>query len=366
MTLSEKPASLVVENAQGTVVKTAFAYKVESNGLTSKKVDINPTSKVTGTATYAAEIDLLAYDEKQESYPIYIENGYVGYQIITLTNKYQIEKYGLSIADDHRTLKIANMPSDVTGITVNMNVLALGLNGSTAKKDVTVKIGQEVSASENLTPQSLTLNGEDQTIKWNISELGLSAIDLDKVLSGTVNVAVIRTYTNASDKDAYEIVYNATPVYYNAAGETTTYDKASHAWNKKEAVTFGITLNATTKADDLKEVTIGEHKYTPGAVAAPAEYNVSFTSMNAATVIYSAETTLTTSLPEVQDAYIKLAAGFVENGVLQVIGTPDVKTQKVTYSLNEPFVLKNVKIKNFVDMEYDENETSETDRKSVV
>ena len=363
--VSEKPASLVVENAKGTVVKTTFAYGVFSNKLTDKAVAINPVSVTTGSATYAAEIDLLAYDEKQKSYPIYIENGYVGYQIITLTNKYQIEKYGLSIADDNRTLKIANMPADVTGITVDLNVLALGLNGSTAKKDVTIKIGQEVSASANLSAKALTLNGQDQIIKWNISELGLSAVDLDKVLSGSVNVTVTREYTDASDNDAYEVVFysnaeNANQVvYYNAAGEVTKYNNSAHSWTNKDAATFGITLNASKNVTgNLAKVQIGEHQYVAGAVAAPAEYNVSLTSKEGTTVIYSAETTLTTSLPEVQTSFIKLADGFVENGVLQVIGT--VSDNNVTYDLNQPFVLKNVTIDGFVDMDFDENETSTT------
>ena len=73
----DKTASLVAENAKGTVVKTAFAYQISKKAWSSNNVDINPKNNedgeaiTTGVASYASEIDLLAYDETKKAYPIY-------------------------------------------------------------------------------------------------------------------------------------------------------------------------------------------------------------------------------------------------------------------------------------------------------
>ncbi len=54
------------------------------------------------------------------------------------------------------------------------------------------------------------------------------------------------------------------------------------------------------------------------------------------------------------DSYIRLAAGYVENGILQITGTPGATT--VTYDLNDALVLNGVKVIDFEDLDYDKEE----------
>ena len=345
-------ASLAVENAKGTVVKTAFAYKVIANDKSSANVSISST----GSTDYASEIDLLAYDEETSSYPVTITNEYGDYHIITLSNNYEVEKYGLSIAEDGRTLKIAKMPSDVTSITIHLNVIALGLNGSTANQDVTLTIGQEVAASGKLADKALTLDGKDQVLKWNITDLGLSAVELDKVLSGTVNMTATREYTNVTGDEVKAIAYNGKVTYYNATGDITAY-AGNGKWNNGAATTLGITINASSM--NVPSPVTG---YTPERWAAPAEYTLNLSSTSGTAVIYSAEATLTTSLPTISDSYIRLATGYTEGGVLQITGTtaPGTPAGTVTYDLNDALVLNGVTVLNFEDLDY--NKEDDTDK----
>ncbi|WP_455665716.1 PL29 family lyase N-terminal domain-containing protein [Phocaeicola sp.] len=345
--IKSESASLVVENAKGTVVKTAFAYKVSANDKSAGTYNVSVSS--TGSTSYASEIDLLAYDEETNSYPVTISNEYTGYHIITLSNSYEVEKYGLSIAEDGKTLKIANMPSDVTSITIHLNVVALGLNGSTANQNVTLTVGQEVAATGSLADKALTLDGKNQTIKWNIADLGLSAVELDKVLSGRVNMTATREYIDASTNEVKATAYNGTVTYYNAAGNATAY-KGNGNWSNGAATTLGITINAssTTLPDAVTDYPTQERW------AAPAEYTLKLSSTSGTAVVYSAEATLTTSLPTISDSYIRLAAGYTEGGILQITGTvtPGTPAGIVSYNLNDALVLNGVTVLDFEDMDY--------------
>ena len=355
----DKTASLVAENAKGTVVKTAFAYQISKKAWSSNNVDINPKNNedgeaiTTGVASYASEIDLLAYDETKKAYPIYLKYAYNNYFIITPANEYEIEKYGLSV--EGQTLKIANMPSDVNEIEVTLNVIALGLNGSATHKEVNLKIGQEVAATGNLKDQTVALTGEKQTIKWNITELGLSAVELDKVLSAGLNMSVTREYYDDNDQEVKAFTYNDKVKFYDASGNKTTYNSEDHKWNGKEGVTFGIEFNASSDKTD--------HNTPTGYVAeqwTAADYTVKLTSSTGTdpvVVIYSAEATLTTTLPSAMSEYIKLAPAFVENGILQVTGTSN--GTNVTYDLEEALVLKGVQVKEFIDLDYDKETISD-------
>ena len=351
--VTSSTSSLVAENAKGTVVKTAFAYQVKSNPLTSRNVEINPStdgdgnSITTAQASYAPEIDLFAYDETLKAYPIYLKYAYQGYFIIEPSNAYEKEKYGLSVEGE--TLKIANMPSDVTSIEVHLNVVALGLNGSATHKEVELTIGQEVAATGSLKDQTVALTGQAQTVKWNIADLGLSAVELDKVLAADLYMSVSREYFDDNDNEIKAYTYNNKVKYYDASGNQTTYDAINHKWNGKEGVTFGIEFNAATAAtsDVAPENGYSSEQWTG------ADYTVKLTSSTGtpATVIYSAEAMLTTTLPSAMSEYIKLAPAFVENGILQVTGK--VSNSKVNYDLKDALVLKNVKVKEIIDLDYD-------------
>lgn len=351
--VTSSTSSLVVENAKGTVVKTAFAYQVKSNPLTSKSVEINPftdegnNSITTAQASYAPEIDLFAYDETLKAYPIYLKYAYQGYFIIEPSNAYEKEKYGLSV--EGQTLKVANMPSDVTSIKVHLNVVALGLNGSATHKEVELQIGQEVAATGSLKDQTVALTGKDQTVKWNIADLGLSAVELDKVLTAGLKMSVSREYFDDNDNEIKAYTYNDAVTYYDASGNKTTYNATDHKWNGKEGVTFGIEFSAVNAAttEPTPEKDYVAEQWTG------ADYTVKLTSSTGspATVIYSAEAMLTTTLPSSMSEYIKLAPAFVENGILQVTGT--VRGSTVNYDLKDALVLKNVKVKEIIDLDYD-------------
>ena len=350
--ITREAVSLVVENELGKVSKTPFAYSVASESLSGKDVDI----QTWGNAKYASEIDLLAAYEDEygyDEYPVTITYGYNGYHIITLTNDYEVERYGLSIAEDGKTLKIANMPSDASSITVHLNVIALGLNGSTDMKDVTLTISQEIAAAGALADQNITFDGKDQKLTWKIADLGLSAVELDKVLGGYVNMTATREYYDNRDQEVKAIAYNGAVTFYNEKGSVTRYT-SDGTWSNGAAVTFGITINATSMS-----VPSATFDYpTAERWVAPTEYTITLTSTDGATIIYSAEATLTTALPEVTDSFIRLAAGYVENGVLQITG--DVSGNNVSYNLRDAFVLNGVNIIDFEDLDYDKEETDAT------
>ena len=349
--ITSEAVSLVVENELGKVSKTPFAYSVASESLSSKNVTI----QTWGNAKYASEIDLLAAYEDESGkkvYPVTIENGYNGYHIITLTNDYEVERYGLSIAEDGKTLKIANMPSDASSITVHLNVIALGLNGSTATQDVTLTISQEIAAAGALADQNITFDGKDQKLTWKIADLGLSAVELDKVLKGYVNMTATREYYNDRDQEVKAIAYNGAVTFYNEKGSVTRY-QSDGTWTNGAAVTFGITINATSMS--MPSATLDYP--TAERWVAPTEYTITLTSTEGATIIYSAEATLTTALPEVTDSFIRLAAGYVENGILQITG--EVLGTNVSYNLRDAFVLNGVNIIDFEDLDFDKEENDE-------
>ena len=67
-----------------------------------------------------------------------------------------IEQYGLSL--DGNVLTIANMPANVSGITVKLNVIALGLNGSAVDKDIDVTVNQDIQVAGGLEDKNVTLS----------------------------------------------------------------------------------------------------------------------------------------------------------------------------------------------------------------
>ena len=336
--------ALIVKNEKGVSSRTAFAYNVYAD--LEQELDIKGNQGWNDTeawafAPYASSVDLFdqfTYNNEEWDAPISLEGEFEGKYLVELTNALQIEKYGLSIAEDGRTLNIAEMPEDLTEIPVALKVSAVGLNGSTKTKNVHLRVAQTVAANAELEAKSIELNGKDQIVKWAISGLGMSAVELDKVLSEGLSAEASYEWTD-EDGSERSVTPATSVVFYNKEGETTNYE-GNGEWENGAATEFGFVVNAK---NDLGWI-------------APAEYTVKFIAQNENTssVIYSAETTLTTSLPEVTDAYIRLASAFVEEGVLQVTG--DVVGTKVQYNLTEAFVLKNVQISSVEDAEYDELE----------
>ena len=329
--------ALIATNAKGVSSRTAFVYRVYTS--TVGDVEIDGNSEV----PYAESIDLLAtyfVENQEQPAPISFKNEYEGKYLIELTNALQIEKYGLSIAEDGHTLNIAKMPADMTNINITLKVSVVGLNGSTAvQENKNLNIYQTVAANAELEAKSLELNGKDQIVKWAITDLGMTAVELDKVLSAGLSAEASYKWTDENDEEQ-SVSPRVSVVYYNKDGKTTRYN-GEGKWSNGAATEFGFVVNANNHA-----------------WMAPAEYTVKFKAQSGASVIYSAETTLTTSLPEVTDAYIRLTPAFVEEGVLQVTG--EVKNGKVYYDLEEAFILKNVNILSITDAEYDDTEEDES------
>ena len=330
--------ALIATNAKGISSRTAFVYSVRTSTVDNVEIWGN------GSVPYAESIDLFApyfVEGKECSAPIIFNNEYEGKYLIELTNALQIEKYGLSIAEDGHTLNIANMPADMTNINITLKVSVVGLNGSTAvKENKNLNIYQTVAANAELEAKSLELNGKDQIVKWAITDLGMTAVELDKVLSAGLSAEASYEWTDENDEEQ-SVSPRVSVVYYNKDGKTTRYN-GEGKWSNGAATEFGFVVNANNHA-----------------WMAPAEYTVKFKAQSGASVIYSAETTLTTSLPEVTDAYIRLTPAFVEEGVLQVTGKVN-EEGKVVYNLSDAFILKNVEILSITDAEYDETEEDKT------
>ena len=337
---SASQASLVVTNAKGVTAKTAFGYVVETTDAANVSVTGND-GLTAANVPYAETIDLFAnftYGNNAFNAPIQLNNEYEGYYLISLTNDYQVEKYGLSI--EGSVLKIEKMPADVTTLHISINVKAVGLNASTVNKDITLSVGQVVAADKELDAKSIEFNGKDQYIKWDIEALGLNLVELDEVLSAKPSVEVICFWTDEKTEKNYTLRPTVALTFYNKKGGVTKYEEDG-VWSNGEATQFGFKLNAKNDANWI----------------APMEYDVILKATKDNTVIYKAETTLTTSLPEITDSYIKLASAYVEEGVLQITG--EVKGGKVTYNLNDAFVYdsKIVTIDTIEDTEWDEDET---------
>ena len=331
--------ALIATNAKGVSSRTAFAYQVNTREVYDVDIWGN------GSVPYAESIDLLArymVDGKEMPAPVEFENEYEGKYLIELTNALQIEKYGLSIAEDGHTLNIAKMPADMTNIDITLKVSVVGLNGKTdIEENKNLNIYQTVAANAELEAKSLELNGKDQIVKWAITDLGMTAVELDKVLSAGLSAEASYEWTDENDEEQ-SVSPAVSVVYYNKDGKTTSY-KNEGKWENGAATEFGFVVNATNNDQWI----------------APAEYTVKFKAQSGASVIYSAETTLTTSLPAVTDAYIRLTPAFVEEGVLQVTGKVN-EEGKVEYNLIDAFILKNVKILSITDAEYDETEEDKT------
>ena len=319
-------ASLLVENAKGTVVRTAFAYQVASKDI-SGDVSITPASPA--SAKYAATIDVFEKPSATESAMFALANQYDGYFVLEATNAVQVEKYGLSI--EGSKLTIAKMPSSDLSIPVTLKLTALGLNGSVLSKEETFTISQGVEATGELADKSVTLAAKpaDAALRWNIADLGLSAVQLDNFLnSNGANVKLTATRYDA-EADAKYVAYNQAVTFYNAKGKETTYISDDSKWDNGDAVTFGFNLDATAESATLTGYTA--EKFLP------KEYVLTLTSTNGNTVIFSAEATLTVSNPTTA---IKLNPAFVENGILQITGGKSIATDsEVNYTLTDGIIV---------------------------
>ena len=304
-----KNAALVVENANGKVVKTPFSYTIgEVNDLTNRPIKIIPGNT---PVEYASEIDLFAAPVG-ESAPISLENEFNGKYIITLPNQLQVEKYGLSIVDGHK-LVIAN-PGSETNIKVTVHIVALGLNGSVAHDDIDVTIENSIPAVGQLQSKDIILSTkalytgaeEGQYVTWNFDELKLSTATQKQTFISAAN-KVIKVY----DKDD-EVIKTYPVSVLNAANELANYS---------DAQTLRIALMS-------KDLIPGDYKVVLEA---------SNTDANGKTImVYKTETTMKVSNPAAEDIF-KLASGYVKDGVMQAVGNSD--GSNITFDIQQGIVV---------------------------
>ena len=364
-----KDASLSVTNAKGTLVKTAFAYEVKCDEVTDP-VSVTNTNTA---ADYAASIDVFTA-QKEGVNPIFtVANDYAGKFVLELTNNLQVEKYQLSV--DESKIVIGNMPANETSIKIDVKVTVLGLNGSVASTTATITVSQGVDASDSLKPQAITLSKDPVKVRWNMDELGMSAVQLDQLMSGNVEFFIGRT---AEDEEADDFYYafNGAVKFYNDKNAEVGYSNGkwyvintttgSLTSTESSAVTFGLDVDADAAKPTGGDVTHNGETYV-SEMWMPKEYTVTMTSKDGTSVIFSAETTLTISNPaeSATATYIKMVPAFVENNVFQITGKYNDASGKVIYSLKESLILgENATLKGFVDLDafnYIENGGDETD-----
>jgi len=316
---SRSATALVVENANGKVVKTPFAYTIKNADLSNKDVTIT-INQYTAKPELASEIDLFAAveDDNTNTIPVVLTNDFEGKYIIELTEQTDVEKYGLSIVDGHK-LVIAN-PGSATVIPVKIKVTALGLNGSTASETGTINVSQVMASTGKLSEKDITLSTKavsssdsriGQIIKWNIEELGFTtATQLDNFIKARKSI----TLTTKEDKDNDD------------KGDTFTIPVSDIA-----------VVDANGNATDYKNADAIQF-VLPSKSVYPSEYELVLEAKNGTNSIYKTETKLTVSNPKVEDLFA-LATAYTEDGkTLQVVGK--VNGTQVSYGINEGVVRK--------------------------
>ena len=313
-----KNVALVVENANGKVVKTPFVYTIKNDDeIGDVKINFNPVE-----AELDGEVDLLApVDDIDKKAPISFTDDFKGKYIITLADQLQVEKYGLSIVDGHK-LAVKN-PGNETTISIKLNVKVLGLNGSVDEKTGSVTIKQSIASIGQLSAKDITLSTKSnkvnnvdvvgQYIEWNIEELGFTTA----------------TQLNAFMQASKEIkLYDGDEVI--DANMTQGYSVQVLDADKKVTSDY-------TKADVFRF-------YLPSRDVLPQNYKVVLEAkqMNGNqvtnTVIYKTETDIDVENPKETDLFALASAYTTEDGILQVVGT--LSGNNIIYNITDGIVLK--------------------------
>ena len=299
-------AALVVENANGKVVKTPFAYSIYSDDITSTDL---PEVWGSFEAELSSEIDLLSSVDGDVA-PIYFRNEYKGKYIITLTDQLDVEKYGLEIVDGHK-LVIKN-PGNNTTIPVKLNIVVLGLNGKTTNVDRIVTVAQSIASTGELSTKNITLSTKaistsnttiGQIVTWNFDELG---------------------FTTATQKQSFIDAQKSIELF-NEDGKSVGYYSASVVNAEGDLADYS---NAKTIQFELPSLNI-----------LPGEYKVVLTASNGASVVYKTETSMIVSNPKVEDLFGLASAYTTDGKVLQVVG--EINGTTIEYHVADGIVLKN-------------------------
>ncbi|WP_455669396.1 PL29 family lyase N-terminal domain-containing protein [Phocaeicola sp.] len=309
-TTNNQSASLVVENEKGTVVKTTFAYKIASTS-----VDGN-VSVSGGTVTYASTIDLTAVDAETEEAGINYSNEYKGYSIVTLRDQLNVEQYGLSL--EGNVLTIANMPANVSSITVKLNVIALGLNGSAINQDIDVTVQQSIQVAGGLQDKAVTLPTKKvndayiQNVLWNVADFQFATATQKNAFYKATKTMKVYLLDENGDKPEF-----ATYTYATSSGLAQYKSDGKPATSYSDFAKFGFSLNAKD--------------YLPGT------YAIEFEAKDGAATIVKSEATMIVSNPKAEDIF-SLVPDFTTGNVLQVIGDYASKQNKIVYDLEDGII----------------------------
>ncbi len=345
-----KNAALIVENANGKVVKTPYSYNILARNYTNSIYNVTVGQNLTSVEDVTT-IDVLAKNEDGQSI-VSVANDYKGYYILEATNAVQVEKYGLSI--EGTKLTIGNMPANETSITLNLKFTALGLNGSAASTPIELTVSQSVSSTgDKLADQAITL-AETNKLRWNVEDLGFTAVQMDNFLNGTVKITATRKYKDQSGNEVKATAINTNVTFYNAKGEVTVYNTNNQSWGNGTPVKYGFDVASTATPGTAA----GE--FTTREQLTPAEYDLTLTSTKGTSVIFKYEAKLTVSNPTTVG--LSLNPALVENGVLVVTGTPGTT---ITYNLVDA-IIKDTKFAglgnntiSFVDLDFDDEVTDD-------
>ena len=345
-----KNAALIVENANGKVVKTPYSYNILARNYTNSIYNVTVGQNLTSVEDVTT-IDVLAKNEDGQSI-VSVANDYKGYYILEATNAVQVEKYGLSI--EGTKLTIGNMPANETSITLNLKFTALGLNGSAASTPIELTVSQSVSSTgDKLADQAITL-AETNKLRWNVEDLGFTAVQMDNFLNGTVKITATRKYKDQSGNEVKATAINTNVTFYNAKGEVTVYNTNNQAWGNGTPVKYGFDVASTATPG------IAAGEFTTREQLTPAEYDLTLTSTKGTSVIFKDEAKLTVSNPTTVG--LSLNPALVENGVLVVTGTPGTT---ITYNLVDA-IIKDTKFAglgnntiSFVDLDFDDEVTDD-------
>ena len=314
-----KNVALVVENANGKVVKTPFVYTIKNNDVV-KDVDVKFNDV---EAELDGEVDLLAPVDVDKDAPISFENDFNGKYIITLRDQLQVEKYGLELVDGHKL--VVKNPGNETTIKVKLDVKVLGLNGSVMERNTDnvnglrteqayVTIKQSIASVGKLSAKDITLStkkadGKEwgQYIQWNIDELGFTtATQLNAFMKAT---KTIKLYDGDKVIEAKPQGYDVQVL--DADGNVTSQ------YAKAETFRF----------------------YLPSRHVLPQNYKAVLEAIEGEnTVIYKTETDIDVENPKKTDLFALASAYTTEDGILQVVGT--LNGSLISYNIADGVVLK--------------------------
>ena len=237
----EKYSLAIVKKSNGAVNKTAFDYKIVHNaGLENVKVTTEDELTVKTNQEGVATIDLM-----KDVFTV--ENGYGKYYFCELvtTDPATIEQYGIELNGNVLTVKFPAGIGTLSDV-VSVKCTALGINGSTfVTPSTSLSFTREIAATEGsfsdqefvLTTTKNNSNEYINKVRWNVEDLGFSALELKNFMSAGPTITLEVKGDNDTWSEVSDFATNGTRnvTFYKADGNSTTV--------YTEAVTYGVNMD---------------------------------------------------------------------------------------------------------------------------